>query len=263
MSAKQQSFKRFARCFIVIGLCCTGCIRFPVPHEYADQQLLLALFYNTSVTGNSVPYALPVSGAKAWLLGSYGVNTSGSILTWADQSGNGLDAVSVGTLRPTQTTNALNGHAVIHFSGTQRLNMGYLAMAQPSSVFIVARRTSAGTINTFFDGDANRNNFNHLNTGTYSIYAGTALNSAVISAASYRVLFAAYNGASSILGVDGFADTNGNAGATPMGTPMIGADSTGAFQLVGDIAEIIIYNKSLTGAERTSVTNYLKTRYGI
>ncbi|MBL8018451.1 MAG: hypothetical protein JNM27_02200 [Leptospirales bacterium] len=253
---------------IVIFLLCLGglnCLRFPVSYNYGESQAQLLLAYNLLSTSqdNRVPYTLPVSGAKFWLLGSYGVSTVGTTMIWADQSGNGLDAVSVGALRPTQQLNSLNGHGVLNFNGTQRMSMGYLALAQPNSLFLVARRVAAATINTYFDGDANRHNLNHLAGGNYSIYAGVTLNGAVISAAPYRVIYAAYNGGSSVLGIDGFADTNGNTGAQAMGTPMIGADSNGAYQLVGDIAEIIAYNRLLTAGERTTVTNYLKSRYGI
>lgn len=263
---KSRSRISGVRAFVITGcLLLANCPQFPTPYNYGRSQLEALVLYNAflQASNNRVPYSLPVSGAKAWFLGSYGVSTAGSAFIWGDQSGNGLDAVSVGTLAPTQQLGVLGGHGVLNFSGTQRLSMGYLNLPQPNSVFIVARRTPAATINTFFDGDAFRNNFNHLNTGTYSIYAGTPLNSAVINAGSFRVLYAAYNGATSVLGVDGFADANGNAGNQAMGTPMIGADSTGAYQLVGDIAEIIIFNRALSGSERTTITNYLKQRYGI
>jgi hypothetical protein len=262
-SHRARTSARILPALFCAALC--SCLQFPTPYNYGRSQIETLLLYNAYLqsTNNRVPHTLPVSGAKAWFLGSYGVSTAGSAFIWGDQSGNGLDAVSVGALAPTQQLGVLGGHGVMNFSGTQRMSMGYLNLPQPNSLFIVARRTPAATINTFFDGDANRNNLNHLNTGTYSMYAGTPLNSAVINAGSFRVLYALYNGAGSVLGVDGFADANGNAGTQAMGTPMIGADSTGAYQLVGDIAEIILFNRALSAAERSSLTSYLKERYGI
>lgn len=216
-------------------------------------------------SGSQVPYALPVSGAKLWLIAEYGVVDNGVTMVWSDQSGGGYHAVAVDTTRPTLQNQALNGHSILTFNGAQYLTTGSLGtLAQPNTIFVVARAAAGAVTYTFVDGGAvGRHVVNHLNTGQYSMYSGTNLNGPNTPATTYRVLYALFNGGGSVLGIDGFGDFAGNAGAASLSTVHIGADTSLAFGLVGDIAEVIVYNSSISGANRTAVTNYLKNRYGI
>ena len=57
--------------------------------------------------------------------------------------------------------------------------------------------------------------------------------------------------------------TSGNTSDTDSLRSTIGSQSDDAFYFTGDIAEIIIYNRALSDAERSAVDNYLMSKYGM
>ena len=53
-------------------------------------------------------------------------------------------------------------------------------------------------------------------------------------------------------------------GGPTLSTPgLMGYASGGTFDVIGDVYEVMIWSKELSGAEETSVFNYLKTRYAL
>jgi hypothetical protein len=78
-----------------------------------------ALTIAFAVCGCSSPPPIPTSGLELWLKADAGVTLNGSkVSTWADQSGNGNDAIELDSDRqPLLVRDGLNGKPTIHFDG--------------------------------------------------------------------------------------------------------------------------------------------------
>lgn len=226
-----------------------------------------------------------ISGLALWLDGTKGVfdaNTGGSASTdggavgrWEDQSGNGRHFTqSDGNNRPTYRAVGLNGKPVVDFNGSNnRLKADLPILAQPNTLFIVASND---------DGGLSQDGQQHLldGTGTRTIFlrsvpseagvfcgAGPIVDVAAFSnSTTYRVFTAFCSGASSYIRTDGALTASGNPSTTGFGGTgcLLGCgfgEATAFWD--GKAAEILVYNKSLTDAERNSVEKYLGTKWGI
>ena len=161
----------------------------------------------------------------------------------------------------------LNGHPVIRFDGVNDYLQGAFttggAIAQPFTVFAVAKLTSAGAAFRFLtDGDdaVSRLVLWQNNTAKFSIFFGNALDDGA-SDTAWHYWSALAKGANSELWIDGTSVISGNAGANAPDGLTIGASATGTNRWVGDVAEIIIYASELSAADRVQVETYLDDRY--
>ena len=228
------------------------------------------------------------SSLVLWLRANAGVTTSGSDVTdWADQSGYGHDAFQATSSRqPTFVASGMNGEPVIQFDGTAK----WLTISDADSlddtegltmfvVFdaatndgnpygLVSKRVSSASQqayslflytggNMYLDIDGNDQRFN--NGSSYS--TGTDY----ISTARFD---GNASGDESALYTNGGEDATNSESETAIGNYtsdlFIGAlnDSYGNY-FDGDIAEIIIYRRSLNEVEKFKVEDYLAEKYGI
>ncbi|EPR71933.1 hypothetical protein ADIWIN_3131 [Winogradskyella psychrotolerans RS-3] len=212
-------------------------------------------------------------------------SNNSSIQQWTDASGNGNNALqSNGSYQPKLKTNALNGYSALNFDGNDdRILATGIGHSDQVSLFVVLKATTfsggtggiiqAGPSGTAFAGPqedksigmwASDNGrvwgrgvqFNRVartldkNTGIilanstpYIItqnFNGTAINQYVNATISGTI---GYNGT-----LQSFSDFG------------IGRQSADSFN--GDIAEVILYKRSLNLAETTIVENYLSAKYG-
>jgi hypothetical protein len=249
---------------------------------------------NLGLTSTSAPVSMtatgPVStmtvtsGLQLWLKAGAGVSTNadGTVSTWADQSGKSNNATQPdSTIAPKLVPNAANGQAVVRFDGTTN----YLVFATPSSL------TITGNISSFFvikcDDFANyrgiwsqtigghpapNDYYLAAGSGVPTFYRGDGANQAGVSgqraipAGSYVVLgFDAsgtnvnhyWNGQTNGTGVIDVAPGDGGLPVT------LGSRDDFVTQMKGDIAELLIYNQTLSEADRASVAGYLASKYGI
>ncbi|MDX2128160.1 MAG: T9SS type A sorting domain-containing protein [Chloroherpetonaceae bacterium] len=246
--------------------------------------LLLMLVF---IASGSAYAQIPTGGLRFWLRASDITGANGdSIGTWPDNSGNGRAASSTGSFRPTLVTNAINGLPTVRFNGDGGTTKNQpLMVVQDSTVgtvnvFIVlahqrdplvadpgqavdvvmagktdfpSRGFGFSTYNTF----ANRGNreirreggINEGTDGNVTIRKNGFAISATLNLGEYAII--QYD-------ANGFSNTGGS------GFPFVlGAlrDSLRAGK--NDIAEVIVYNRSLTTEEREQVENYLSGRYDI
>ena len=237
----------------------------------------------------SVKADLPIKdGLIAWLKAdavnvsdSNQVRLSGSdifIKQWVDQSGNNHPA-SNGTDndQPMYIVSALNGQPVLRFvqrdedSGS-RMYLGDLSLysANASTVFAVATIDNDGRYNLFGNrgtderwvadtwSESHPGSFrNNRASGTFTSGSWPTTLSHIFALesdrAAYRVLIDGTE-----IGSD-TADYHSGSGANWT----IGNRSTGGQQLRGDIAELIIYNHTLTSDEANQVGKYLADKYAV
>lgn len=198
-----------------------------------------------------------------------GVADGGTVATWSDQSGN---AVTLTGTALTYKVSQLNGLPSVLFNGTTSVakNTTTTSRTQPNTIFCVSRQTatSAATrtmVNAYSTAATAVTNALYLNaSGQISQYAGSAVSSTLAPAAATAHLYESYyNGTSSTVRFD-----NGNASTLSPGTSswlggcVLGANAaTAAEWWNGDIFEVLLYNGTLSAAERLSVYNYLYNKW--
>ena len=242
-----------------------------------------------ATVSGSVNIPLVTAGLRLQLAADLGVTTNagGAVTAWLDQSSSANHAAPTDvSTSPLQIPKALNGKPVLRFNGG---NPGQFLEAPGDTSY------TAGDISTF--AMVKFNNF----TGTpayRTIWTKTANNNLAAPTDWY---FASSTGIANLLRGAGAAGTYGgfNGGAVPAGsyavvgfkakgtainhylgynitgsgtitqTPMdagyplrIGRRTDGGVQMNGDIAEILIYDRAVSDAERLQIVNYLNNKWG-
>lgn len=227
---------------------------------------------------------IPADGLVLWLQADKGVTTdaSGLVTKWEDSSGNLNDAnqTTLGT-PPTLVPNALGGKPVVEFNGDK----DELKIEHSASV------TVAGDISTFFvvrfaDFDTFRavwaqthNNLPSPNdyyavpgTGVPRVYRGHGTGSGLGSSDGTALpadtfIITGWDAAGKTVThyldnqVLNSSDINATLGDT--GDPvLIGTRGDQFTRMKGDIAEIVIYNRTLPQADRDALHTYLRKKYG-
>lgn len=201
---------------------------------------------------------------KLWLKASSGITLNGSnVSSWIDGVNGYNAAQSNSTFQPAFVANALNGKPVIRFDGNNDyIKISSFIYSNPNTVYIVYKQNSnanqiilSKTINTLFV--QNDSNLLRLYAGTTQV--GTALNQPFNFVTAGIII----NGASSKVGVNGVWSGNLNPGIGAFDSTLsIGwAECYSAYWFTGDVAEIIIFNKELSLAERIVWEFYFKTEY--
>jgi hypothetical protein len=224
------------------------------------------------------------SGAALWLKADAGVTLNGSTVSaWADQSGNGYN-VSQATVasQPLFQTNQFNGQPALFFDGGDWLNNtvnSVVTSGTGRTVFIVARAKCNSTamyyitfrrstllaayqsgassnfiysdgVNPGNNASAPANWFDTLKAKPtqLSFYnSGIAPNKLNLRMNQQSIAVTQSGGVGTETGTTGFS---------------VGRREDGSFFANGWIAEIIVYNSELNATDRTTVENYLATKYG-
>jgi hypothetical protein len=100
-------------------------------------------------------------------------------------------------------------------------------------------------------------------TGLNRINGGTADLIGPVRDGNFRILTGVFNGASSTIIANGSRWSTGNAGTHTLTGLTIGAAYDASNCLNGDIAELIVYNATLTTAQRKRVERYLSKKWGV
>ncbi len=228
---------------------------------------------------------IPASGVLLWLTGDDALAsaTNGKVLTWQNAS---VPNVTAKAAKPEQApvaaANALNGHATVQFDGTDRTLM--------TSIDISPARMPEGTIITVFrsktaDKSPLRKVYGDDNGGYDRAIGlddrGGEKNLTLFSGSGVEGYFNLEVDKPYIV-VDQYSPkefsgwVNGNPALTKLAAAWgekpedalpnmyIGGTGTSYSEYWnGDIAEVIVYGRTLTDAERTQVEDYLAKKYGI
>lgn len=189
--------------------------------------------------------------------------TSGTVSRWADQSGNGNDAVPLAT-GPTRTASdaSYNGYPSLVFSGSNNGLISSFSVAQPDTVYIVGETAVQAGSNALLDGGGvGRQILTRFTTGTIVSYAGTVLDTTV-DAHTPTIFSAVFNGASSAVYLSSLtAAITGNPGTGALNSPCIGGISGDA--LNGKIVAAAIFSVAHDATTRARVMPLLAKKYGI
>ena len=222
-------------------------------------------------------------GLQAWYdfsQSSYLTLSSAAITQALDRSGNGNHTAvqATGTARPTFDATGLNGKGVATFDGGDFLTLPSALYTIPSgdnTLFIVSKRTSEdGT----FDSPLcmGENGVNNGYVMLYSNVAGSCLfrNRQVGGSLAtttgdtntdFQILRGRREGTTQGMSVNGGTEATLTTATDPTTVDIgyIGATAVSSLFLTGEIAEILIYNRSLTTAEISLVNTYLNNKWAL
>jgi hypothetical protein len=257
---------------------------------------LVAVLTPTALAGSAWGQ-IPTENLALWLRADQGVVvlargippiTQGNLVSWDDQSGNGHDAtVDMGsTSDPVWFADGINGLPAVQFNGTQWMDIaGQVITGQQFTVFAVISDTGPGSGGReVFSDYASSNPNSNVFLGTGSNLAGTTrianftdgFSPTLTTANSTRgavpsntpILLAGESSSTDgAVYLDGslLFDNNGPLNTMDIASPYTlasqGAGGAGLWQ--GDIAELIVYNAALSGADLNAVTDYLESKYDV
>jgi probable HAF family extracellular repeat protein len=228
----------------------------------------------------NIAVTLPTpSSIKLWLKPDIGVvlTSSNTVSTWQDQSGNANDATqTTGNNQPSFLTNTLNGYGVVHFDGNNRwVNLpNLMSGATQGEVFAILRAAqdvpSVGRSLWRFGTSYYPENFTWTDGNVYEDF-GNVARPMIGDPPQPLDQFHLYgvDSSSSELAIrfNGQPFYRSSANTVSFNSsPTIGVctgTSGGTCYFAGDIAEIIIYNRVLSDAERDAVGAYLNARYAV
>ena len=220
-----------------------------------------------------------IAGLKLWVKGdgvlwqdaarTIPASTTGNpVFVWDDASPNGNNLSALNTAhRPTFVASDLNGKPTIHTTSSPTTYLFHTfgsALSQPNTVFVVFKVTVPATQFDIFDGvgSSNRNTFGTTAGSQYSLGAATGGNLGTTNTAwHYATVF--FNGTSSTLRLGGSPVGGITTGTQSLGGLTLAAAYNATLVLTGAIAEVLVYNASLSTADRNAVEAYLGAKWGL
>lgn len=217
-----------------------------------------------------------ISDLVIWLdANDLGLADGDPVPSWTDKSATGR-VFSQGdtSRRPTYRTNVINAQPVVRFDGSNdTLLSTALQLGNNYSTFAVVRPlVNTGNWTNIFENGSGARVMLWLNNNPYSLQAvghreGSFTNSsvAVSPLSSPSLVGYVITSGELQLYINGASATTNNPtqGSTPAlsGAFGVGGRSDG-YTLNGDIAEIVIYNKSLSSTEVQQLKDYFNDKYG-
>jgi hypothetical protein len=231
--------------------------------------------------GGGEPDPEPPSGMLLWLNSDDIPGANGAaISSWPDSSGNGLNATGVGATRPLKQTVGVGGQPSAVFDDTKILSLpsGFADFSAGSHFVFVLRPVTGGgasfptfmtlspggsalevlfysnALNVFMEEPGHQ-----IGNGAYFFDADTYLEFETVAGAANTPVA----GLCRVNGVAGSAGTFNNEVGARTGSTIGAFDGSLLEPFFGLIAEIIIYNRALTPAEKTQLNDYIAFKFGL
>lgn len=209
-----------------------------------------------------------IIGLTTWLKAdSLTLVDGAAVATWIDSSPATNNAVqNTATARPIFKTGVLNGKPAVTFDGANDiLIFDSNITAGPASIFVVSNRTGAKTGNQALVVTQKLSVSSRQNGNNWAAFLNSHLDAGVVTNDAFNVLSTIFRSVGDVDLITGTSVVNRVNGSsyTSRGGSGIGADPAGVDYHMGDIAEVLIYNRALSQANRDSVISYLKTKYAL
>ena len=207
-------------------------------------------------------------GDKVWAIGNE-EDTDNAWFNGKTSAPNATDPVST-KIPLLATPAALNSKPAVSFDGVDDwLAVQFAADdAQPITYSMVINiRSLPGSAYNFMDGDelqstTQRHLIGISATQKWNIYAGTLVTSAASATTGAHLLVCTFNGASSVLYVDGTSVLSGNAGTQAGRRVRLGTSYNGLAAAPVDIAFYDVYNGTLGSTARSALRTWAQSYYG-
>jgi hypothetical protein len=214
----------------------------------------------------------PASGSLLWLRANAGViESAGQVSAWLDQSGHGLDGImDLVSREPALVPGEWNGLPVIRFDGAQSLSLRQAIAPTAFTVFVAGRNRNPTETHSIFLGPAGNTANNQLRwengSSVLIVGLGNGLPQTVFSfgdTRTFHVLAARYDGANLNVYRNGAQVGSAHFVTTgPWQIGQIGGWFSSDF-MVGDLAEILVYERALSAADSELTHSYLLKKYGM
>lgn len=211
------------------------------------------------------------SGLQLWLRSDLGITLNGSTVSkWADQSGNGNDAIQNTALnQPAYATNQVNGLPTLNSDGVNVFMTGTLANTFINcTIFVVDKITAdtSGIISISATGASNSGVQIQQASGILRldrVVTENSVSNSLPTAFQYFVATAT-NSFGSLTINNGTISTTSAAGAIPtLSQYVLFSLDQGFYRSTAQIGEYIVFNRVLSTQEISSIQNYLHNRYNI
>ncbi len=222
---------------------------------------------------------LDIPNLKLWLdaddAGTITKDASDFVSQWDDKSGEGNDvSQATGSKQPKWIDNVQNSKPIIRFDAIDdflnRTTFVNGALTQPNTVFVVCKMpdTTTATNGFVFDGNTTRHLFTHndiLGASDYDIFAGVELKPPTTVDTTNILLYTIhFNTTAGSLRKSKSQISSGNVGTNTFNGIVLAVPITLADSFSNpDIAELLVYNKSLTTTERDDVETYLTDKWAV
>jgi len=215
---------------------------------------------------------IPTANLKLHLKADSGTSTTveGETVTgWTDASGNGNNITQM-TGQVQYEKYVVYGKPAIKLNGNHNINLPSASQLGISNsnyeMFIVASTTNSTTnyiLGGSSVGDFDFDIVTDSRTGFYSGNTRLDINGA-FSVNGFHILNGAVTDSSMTFSVDGGepAIQSGSQKSYSTGNLRLGGRGDGSYGMTGYIAEVIIYNRSLSSEEKSQVQTYLNGKYG-
>jgi hypothetical protein len=220
-------------------------------------------------------------GLSVWLCSDTNVDMrpDGSVVLWGVADGSGLQAAAIGSSRPQLLSGQINGYPVLRFSGTQGLFLETGFIAQDSFTLIAVGRSFesradggsglSGQKMVFYQDGSPTLTHAAVSVGVNGVgiyeFGNTDAPRAEVDAdaACFCPLVVRYEGKYlSVYLSSSNVINNSNPSSQPLDAPHgIGGTGGDPGGFVGDIAEVLIYNRALSDWERQMVEQYVQNKY--
>lgn len=221
------------------------------------------------------------TGLKLWLKGDFGpIVSSTKITDWLDMSGSSpANNATQGTSanQATYVTTSVNGLPGASFDGTDdsySLANSLADLTSGFSIFAVIKPGSSSTKTLFASansGPADLVSLETVNTqARFNAYNNTTSSNVITPSSSltvgkYQLVDTVHDGAgNAIVSINGTVQQSGsvqNLRNQSRSANILGADYNTSTFWNGELAELLVYSRALTEAERKDVQGYLFTRY--
>jgi hypothetical protein len=196
--------------------------------------------------------------------------TNGTATTWT--SGTSAASATIGAGTPTRaSTSGPNSQPGVTFASSDYMQALFTTIAQPSSIVVIGRITSTVTgsvVRPIIDSalSTDRNTIHMSSTGAWGFTAGTGVTGGTADTNNHPFT-AFYNGASSVLEIDGSTIASGNINTQSLGNGItFGARYDGANVSRPVIAAIGVYSAGDVRAHAnwdTVLAPLVSTKWGL
>jgi hypothetical protein len=238
----------------------------------------------------TVAASLPLDDLLLWLKADAGVNVdpaTGVVLSWTDASGHGLNASAPASAnRPQRVSAAVNNQPAVRFDGANSflsLPAGFedfdagltvLSVAKPTGAPAFYQRffdfgNGAGVNNLILCREATSSNLLYISMSADGQWITSLDAPAAIVQDSFQLLEATQGatGAGATIHKNGVLAVQGTAAAIPhvlRTSNFIGHSNWPSDPFPAeDIAEMLIFNRALSDAERGQIEDYLNLKYNL
>src|SRR5688500_9914814 len=204
--------------------------------------------------GGVVMPPLPVGAIEHYRLNQGITVTGAGVSQWDGAIGAHHLTMTTDANRPSKQ---LGGE--IRFNGTtHRLNTAAWVQAQPITVCLLGKQITHTAFEAIFDTVPRMLLMQTGVSPQLELYAGTgfAAPNSNLTLDTYKGIICVFDGAGSLIHVEGSAPTTGNPGTGGIGQFFLGSDSSGTGQSNIEVKDIIIYDRALDATERQAVFDY-------